>query len=407
LRIVYLAPADLQVARVDRQCIVAFCAALRRLGLDVELVAMRIGLVESELRAADPLELYRVREPPRLRLVRVPVHQESRGWWIGGNRLFVHVGIGAWRAVRSDDDRQLVLYEKSHAPALALALLGRLLPRRPLLVFEAHLPPRTRLQRLALRRADLVVANTHALARDLVAGGAVSRERVIGTHQGVDLEPGRAQPTKEEARERLGLSVGKRLAVYTGKIYDGYQEVEYLLRTARHLLRDPEIELVLVGGRPDHADRLRRRAAGDGIRNVVFTGFVPPTVVPEYQRAADVLLLYYPSGMELNDYRSPGKLFEYMASGRPIVSVDLPVLREVLGDPPAARLVRPDSPHLLAEAITGLLADPEEAARLVEQARRRVEGFTWDARARAVVDAVEHVRRLRPKEAHRVSSEAA
>jgi glycosyltransferase involved in cell wall biosynthesis len=116
----------------------------------------------------------------------------------------------------------------------------------------------------------------------------------------------------------------------------------------------------------------------------MFTGFVAPNLVQNYQFCADVLVLYYPSGMKLNRYRSPGKLFEYMASGVPIVSVDLPVLREVLGDDPAAVLVPADSPDALAVGIAEVLDDQERASRLATRALERVEAFTWKRRADAL-----------------------
>ena len=103
---------------------------------------------------------------------------------------------------------------------------------------------------------------------------------------------------------------------------------------------------------------------------------------------ADVLILYYPSGLELNAYRSPGKLFSYMASGTPIVTVDIPVLREVLGDPPAAFVVRQDAPKELAREIGRVLDEPEVAHRVAREARRRVEEFTWDRRAERVINFV-------------------
>ena len=390
MTLVYLAPSDLQIARVDRQCIVSFCEALQRLGVEVELVALRIRLLDVEIRRSDPLDLYRIRTRFPVRLVRVPVSQESPDWWIAANRLAVHVSAAVTRTFRRGDNQPFVFYEKNYAPALALLVLRPLLPRRPLVVFEAHLPPRRRLQRFVLRNVDLVVANTYALAADLVAEHAAAPERVIGVHQGVDLELlADSERPKEDARALVGLSLEKKLVVYTGKIYWGYREIDYILAAAKALRARDDIHFVLVGGRRDHVERLRRRARDDGIDNVTFTGFVPPTVAPAYQRAADVLLLYYPSAMELNKYRSPGKLFEYMASGRPVIAVDLPVMREVLGDDPAALMVPPDSPDRLAEAILELLADPREAERLAESASRRAAAFTWDARARTVLAAVE------------------
>jgi glycosyltransferase involved in cell wall biosynthesis len=252
-------------------------------------------------------------------------------------------------------------------------------------VFEAHLPPRNGRQRWVLARSDRVVANTAALARDMVDRGHVPKERVLGIHQGVDAGLiGGARPSKADLRAKLGVSERTKLIVYTGKIYRGYREVEYLLDAARALEREEDVLLILVGGRADHVAHFRKRVVAERRRNARFVGFVSPAVARDYQQAADVLVLYYPSGLELNRYRSPGKLFEYMAAGRPIVSVDLPVLTEVLGEPPAAALVAPDSPPALADEISRLLHDPERARHLSELALRRVRRFTWDARARSI-----------------------
>ncbi len=74
-----------------------------------------------------------------------------------------------------------------------------------------------------------------------------------------------------------------------------------------------------------------------------------------------------------------------MASGRPLVTVDLPVLREVLGDPPVAMVVPPDSPAELARQLATVLDDSERAKKLACAARERVEDFTWETRARRIL----------------------
>ena len=172
--------------------------------------------------------------------------------------------------------------------------------------------------------------------------------------------------------------------VYTGKLYPGYDEIEYMVRAAATpACRD--FLFVLVGGRDDHVAAWRAVAEKRGISNVIFPGFVPPADVHQYHLAADVLLLYYPSSIATGAFVSPGKLFGYMAAGRPIVAVDLPVLREVLGDPPAATLVPADEPTALAQAIAQVINDPEGAGRLADTAKERVAEFTWDARAERVM----------------------
>jgi len=274
-------------------------------------------------------------------------------------------------------------------------LMLKLARSRPLVLFEAHLPPRNRIQKHVLDKVDGVIANTYALGRDLVARHGLPATKVLGTHQGVDLElMNQLRVSKREARLKLGLSVEKKLIVYTGKVYYGYKEIEYLIEAAPLLPADSE--LVIVGGRADHVTLIRNIILQKHISNVRVVGFVPPNVVQYYQFAADVLLLYYPSGLALNEYRSPGKLFEYMAAGRPIVAVDLPILREVLGDQPAAVLVPPDSPQSLAQAIRDLLADERTAATLAARALELACKFTWGARALAITNFIKSIRNSSP-----------
>lgn len=390
MKLLYFAPADIQIARVDRQMLVYFCEALYRLGVDVELIAMGIKLLALETKANHPLELYRIKGSFPVKIKRVPVHQESADFWCALNRLWVHVTEGMKHWANAGGNKRMVFYARNYATVLMFSLLKFFSRTKPLILMEVHTTPKTAVQRFLLPKADGIVANSFALARDLVANESLSARNVIGTHMGVNLELyNELRVSKREARQKLGLPLHRKIALYAGKIYWGYKEPEYIL-TAAQLLPD-DIEVMLVGGREDHVKRFRERAAAQNISNAIFTGFVPPKLVQYYQIAADVLLLYYPSGMDLNKYRSPGKLFEYMASGRPIIAADYPVLREILGEEPAALLVPPDSPALLAQNIETLLADHHKMEDLAARALARVGQFTWEARATRILDFIETI----------------
>lgn len=385
----YFAPSDIQVARVDRKCLVHFCDALVRAGARVRLITLRVRLHDRETAVADPLDLYRVRSAFEHRAIRTPLHQDSHNVFISIVRLIAYAGEAVRVVLRATPDENVVLFMRNYLPALAVLPLQWLPGRRVSVALEVHEPPRNRLQRVAVRRVFRVIANSFVLADELVAAGDVLASNVVPTHQGVDIdEYDERSIGPREAREELGLPINGKLVVYTGKIHVGYKEVDYLLAAAALLRRRRDIVFVLVGGRADQIDTLRERAAAQGLDNVVFTGFIPPVQVPIYQFAADALVLYYPIGIKLERYLSPGKLFEYMASGRPIVAVDLPVLREVLGDEPAAIMVPPDSPERLAEAIETLVDDDDLGRRLAVTARTRVEPFTVEARAQAVIAAL-------------------
>lgn len=388
LKFLYFAPGDIQIARVDRQCIVYFCEALSLLGVDVELVAMGIELHAAEITAVHPLDLYRIKNRFPVNIVQTQVHQQSGGYRWAWRRLLMHTAQAMKYSSSRGQCKSVVFYTKNYGSAFAFMSVRRVMQTRSRIVFEIHRPPLNAFQRHVLKKTDAVVANSQALAEALCKSQPLLSRKTIATHQGVNLDPyNETRMTKVEARQKLGLSTEKKLAVYTGKIFWRYREIDYLIKTAQ--LLSEEIELVLVGGRADHVARFQELIANEGIANVKFVGFVAPIVVHYYQFAADVLLLYYPSGIDLNDYRSPGKLFEYMAAGRPIIAADYPVLREVLGADPAAVLVPPDAPTLLARAIAELLGDPARMESLATRALELAKQFTWEIRAKKILNFVE------------------
>ncbi len=158
-----------------------------------------------------------------------PLHQESHKLWWALWRLWVQL-TQAVRYIRTGSaDRLLVFYTKNYGPAILFRLLKRLSRTNLLIVFEAHVMPSNTPKRYLLSKVDAVVANSLALRDDLIIQGHLPAERVIGVHQGTDLELYNAlRISKAEAREKVGLSLHGKLVLYTGKLYWGYKEIGYL-----------------------------------------------------------------------------------------------------------------------------------------------------------------------------------
>lgn len=312
----------------------------------------------------------------------------SRGWlWLEHFIFLVLTCTYALALARRFVGRSQADVYYSRDP-FALALLRAILPHlRGRLFFEAHALPGSglgrRLYRLMLAQARGIVAITEGLRAQLVELG-LPPGSVMVAPDGVDLQPYEGR-TREAARKRLGIGQHERIAVYTGHLYEWKGAAIFAEAVA---CLDGLARGLIVGGRAADVARLREQIDAQGWRNVVLIGHVPPELVIDYQVAADVLVLPNSAQAEISEqHTSPLKLFEYMAAGRPIVATDLPALREVLRHGDNALLVPPDDPVALAAGLRKVLDDADDLGkRLATQARTEVRAYSWDARARAILE---------------------
>lgn len=278
-----------------------------------------------------------------------------------------------------------VLYSRSPQAATWAALSG--LPS----LFELHDVPMGFMGPWLLRRflkapgARRLVANTQFLA-DAITGKYRLPDRagfLLVVPNGVDLERYADIPTPAQARQQLSLPEGFTVG-YTGHLYPG-RGLETILQLAAEA---PEMNFLLVGGKPADVQVARQRAAG--LLNVSLTGFVPNGELPRYQAAADVLIMPYgqqvagSSGGNIAPYLNPMKMFEYLACQRPILASDLPILREIL-DETNAIILPGDDLAAWVQTLRGLAADPARCTALAAAARRTAEKYTWEQRARRLL----------------------
>ncbi len=217
----------------------------------------------------------------------------------------------------------------------------------------------TRLGRLRLaavmRGADAFVAVSGAIRDELLAAGAPP-QAVWSIVNGVDTDRFAPVTPRERLVLRRSLRLGEEpLVVYTGRLARE-KGVDVLVAAWPLLLaRVPGARLCLLGDGPEEA-RLREQASALGVEaSVAFLGGVPD-VAPRL-RAADAAVL--PSRTE----GMPVALIEAMSCGLPVVATAVGGSAEVLRDGTTGRLVPPDSPAALAEALAEALLEPAASAR--------------------------------------------
>jgi glycosyltransferase involved in cell wall biosynthesis len=147
--------------------------------------------------------------------------------------------------------------------------------------------------------------------------------------------------------------------------------------------------VIFVGGTErdirSFADKNKKR------KNILIVGKKPHSEMPLYLKAADVVVLPNSSKANISKYyTSPIKLFEYMASGVPVVASRLPSLMEILNKRNAL-LVDPDNPKRLADGLHFIMENPEFGQKIARQALSEVQRYTWQKRAERVMHFVKNL----------------
>jgi glycosyltransferase involved in cell wall biosynthesis len=277
----------------------------------------------------------------------------------------------------------------------SVAFAALAMPHVPI-AFEVHELPSTRLRR-GIERA--LFTRPSFLAAFLISRALIKDYRAMFPGlAGVDmfLAPDGADPFPAGTIPvTLRGRPGVRQVGYVGQLYPG-KGMETVARLAQHLAG---VDFHVVGG--TEADIAAWRARTTDLRNLTFHGFVPNQQVPSCLAAMDVLLApplpitQAVSGRDIGRWMSPLKIFEYMASGRPIVASDIPAVREILVDGHNALLAAPLDTESWAAALRRL-EDPALAADIGRRAREDLESkFTWRTRAETIIATLSP--RLRPQ----------
>lgn len=253
-----------------------------------------------------------------------------------------------------------------------------LLVRSNNIALEVHtIPERTFLFLRAISRARRIVVISNGLKKSLMKLG-VHAEKILVAPDAVDLSEFAIAPSRD-AWKVHHVDPQKKIALYTGHFY-GWKGADTFARTAAFL--PSNIEVVVMGGVDQELASFQKSYAGKRVHSI---GYQPRERIPIYLMSADVLVLPNSAKPKISsDYTSPLKLFQYMASGVPIVASDLPSIREILTDEMAFWFT-PDDAHALAHQIEYVLSHPDEARQKAARAREEVKKYTWDARARTIL----------------------
>ncbi|MFV9506633.1 MAG: glycosyltransferase family 4 protein [Oscillochloridaceae bacterium umkhey_bin13] len=241
-----------------------------------------------------------------------------------------------------------------------------------------------RLERLMYRLAAAVSVIAPSFERSLQAKG-VPPAKVQLIPNFVDTAFIRPLPRSNALRDSLNYS-DKFVVCYAGNL--GYvYDLQSLLDAAALLVDHPHIQFLIVGEGVNKPD-LERRARELKLPNLRFLPFLPRDQLPWLRAMADVQVALHLPGT--TGYSLPSKIYEIMASGRPLLASadpgsDVATFIEQAG---CGICLPPGQPHMLAQAILSLEADPGLRSSYGQRGRQYAEQYL----ARSIVtDQYEHL----------------
>lgn len=253
-------------------------------------------------------------------------------------------------------------------------------------IFESHAPviDKGKVSELIFRRLikriefQKLVVITHALKKYY--------EEFYPEIKGkIQVAPDGADPITEPTVSVDLPNKGKRIQVgYVGHLYAG-KGMEIISELAK---RCEWADFHIVGG--TRKDLLYWQEMCKDVVGLTFHGYVSHKETQRYIKAFDVVLLpnqhkvkaHGEGDSSIGEWTSPLKAFEYMASGKPILASNLPVLREVLIDKVNSLLCDPENVDEWEEALVLLKKNDLMSDRLAQNAYKDfIMNYSWTSRA--------------------------
>lgn len=231
-----------------------------------------------------------------------------------------------------------------------------------------------------LHWSDAIICPSN-VTRDYIASLGLSPKRVTVIPNGVS--PSDFCPSPLPSRDgRVPV------LLYIGTLAD-WQGLDVVIKALPKILEQRAVRLHIVGrGRSRQRKLLSKQIRKLGVEeSVIVQPAVPHHEVPALIAESDICL----APLGLNDRNvtqgaCPIKALEYMASSRPLVASNMPIVRELVREDVDALLFSPNDPDDLARQVLALLNDLELSKRLSDSAAKRaLTKFTWHAAQKKLV----------------------
>jgi len=244
--------------------------------------------------------------------------------------------------------------------------LFRVMSRRSLNLYQRNRPGAAVAERWLHNRMDAITGNSKAVIEQLAETEGVPRDKLTLIYNGLDAAEMTTPMSQADVREKLGIPGQVTVLIMVANLIP-YKGHHVLLNALDIVNRKYGHNWVLLcAGRDDGAgaqlEKLSRTLAIE--ERVRFLG--SRTDIAELLKAADIAVL-----SSLQEGFS-NFILEAMAAGLPVIATDVGGNGEAVTDEETGRLVPPNEPDRLAEAIHILISNPLLAKQMGAQGKLHI-----------------------------------
>lgn len=381
-KLLYIANIRIPTEKAHGDQIVKMCQTFTQLDYQVELIVPnRKNPINT-----DPFIFYKIKNFFVLKKIKVfdPIFllKFPSGWYIRLQSIFFMFSLFFFLLFKKDKEKY-IFYTRDEYLLPILSIFSKKI------VWESHaLPEKRNFYQKYFKSLYKIVVLTQYIKEELIKLG-VKEDKILVSPSAVDLEIFSINISTEEARNMLNLPQDKVILGYTGNfktksmdkgIADILQALKILNKENKNIL------FIAVGGSQVDIDFYQSIAKQYSLEEqAIFLPKVEQKKLAIYQKAFDVLLMPFPKEKHYSYFMSPLKMFEYMAARKPIITSDLPAVRDILSDEDCA-FVKPNDVLDLVAKINQLLSNEHLCQNIANNAFSKVHSYTWLKRAEKIIN---------------------
>lgn len=276
----------------------------------------------------------------------------------------------------------IVFFSHDHIPLFFISFISK-----NIFYDIHHFPDGNFLYKRVLKKSFGFGTQTKWKANMLKEKFNVDSDKITYWPNGTDVNKFMLDISQNEARKKLKLPEKRKIILYVGSLIN-WKGVDSLVGAINFLSEN--IYIYIVGSSVEDIKKFKKEFPISNHERIIFISFQPTNIIPIWYKASDVLVLPNTGKQKVSTYyTSPMKLFEYMASGVPIIASKILSVEEIVDDK-LVTFAEADNPKSFANMVESVLKNDNVSKNKAILSQKKSLEYTWLKRAEKILRYIEN-----------------